>query len=70
MIRSDDKCIEAVSQIYLAAKNKGKDIKINVNDNQNFNNTKKSVPIEFAAGSGGKLTVVGGKDKFVVNVPN
>jgi len=32
MIRSDDKCIEAVSQIYLAAKNKGKDIKINVND--------------------------------------
>jgi len=69
MIRSDDKCIEAVSQICLAAKKKGKDIKVTVSDNQNFKNTKKTVPIEFADGSG-KLSVTGGKDKFVVNVPN
>jgi len=70
MIRTDDKCIEAVSQIFLAAKNKGKNIKLTVGDSQNFNNTKKTVPIEFAAGSGAKLTVAQKKDKYVVNVPN
>jgi len=69
MIRTDNKCIEAVSQICIAAKNKGKNIKITVSDNQNFNNTKKTVPIEFVDGSGSKLTVSSAKDKFVINVP-
>jgi len=32
MIRTDAKCIEAVSRICVAAKNKGKEIKVNVSD--------------------------------------
>eukprot|EP00833_Pecoramyces_ruminatium_P011110 jgi/Orpsp1_1/1185142/evm.model.c7180000092490.1 len=68
MIRTDPKCIEAVSQICLAAKKKGNSIKINVSDNQNFNNTKATIPVEFVDGSG-KLTVAPGKDKIVISVP-
>jgi len=68
MIRTDKKCIEAVSQICLAAKKKGNNIKVTVSDNQNFNNTKATVPVEFVDGSG-KLTVNPGKDKIVVSVP-
>jgi len=68
MIRSDQKCIEVVSQIALASKKKGQEIKVNVSDNQNFNNTRATIPVEFVDGSG-KLTVNSGS-KIVISVPN
>jgi len=68
IIRSDSKCIEAISQIGILTKKKGNSIKINVSDSQKFNNAKATIPIEFVDGSN-KLTIVPGKEKVVINVP-
>ncbi|ORX51799.1 hypothetical protein BCR36DRAFT_582836 [Piromyces finnis] len=70
MIRTDKNCIEVVSKICITSKNKGKEIKVNVSDSQNFNNTKKTIPIEFTNSDKPKLVVTGNNNKLIINVPN
>lgn len=69
VIRTDEKCIEAVSQLAICSKNKGKNINIVLKDSNEINNGKKTIPLEFSDSTTPKLTISPSNKKILVNVP-